>query len=153
MRRGGFSLLEVILALAVLAGAVAVLGEAARLALRNAQTARDLAHAQLLCESKLSEILSGVTPAQAVDKTAFDSTSTASLEPGERPWLYSIETGATDENGLIYVRVIVTRDAPASEHPARFAIIRWVPDPNATTTSSSSSSNGSSTTNTTTTPQ
>ncbi len=144
MRRGGFSLLEVILALAVLAGAVAVLGEAARLALRNAQTARDLAHAQLLCESKLSEILSGVTPAQAVDKTAFDSTSTASLEPGERPWLYSIETGATDENGLIYVRVIVTRDAPASEHPVRFALVRWVPDPNATTTNSSQQGTGSS---------
>ncbi len=98
-KRAGFSLLEVILALALLGGAIAVLGEAGRQALRNAQVARDLSHAELLCESKLSEILAGITPATAVGNTAFDSATTASIDPGEPAWLYSIETGATDENG------------------------------------------------------
>jgi type II secretion system protein I len=143
MRRGGFSLLEVILALAVLAGAIAVLGEACRMALRNAQATRDLVHAQLLCESKLAEITSGITPAQAVQKTAFDATSTASLESGDPAWLYSIETGSTDENGLISVRVTVTRDLPAVQHPVQFSLVRWLPDPNATSSSSSQQNAGS----------
>ena len=138
-KQAGFSLLEVILALALLGGAIAVLGEAGRQALRNAQVARDLSHAELLCESKLSEILAGITPASAVGNTAFDSATTASIDPGEPAWLYSIETGATDENGLIYVRVTVTRDLPANQHPVKFSLVRWMPDPNAATSSSSSS--------------
>ena len=55
-----FSLLEVILALAILAGAVAVFSELSRGALENAGTARDLARAELLCESKLAEIAAGL---------------------------------------------------------------------------------------------
>jgi len=49
VKNRGFSLLEVILSLAILGGAIAVLGEAARLALRNAEFTRDMARAQLLC--------------------------------------------------------------------------------------------------------
>ena len=153
MKKAGFSLLEVILALAILAGAIAVLGEASRLALQNAETARDMAQAQLLCESKLAEILSGITPAEAVDRTVFDTTTTASINPDEPAWLYSIETEPTDEDGLIAVRVTVMRDLPAAQHPVHFSLVQWIPDPNATTSmqsgeptpsASSSSANGTS---------
>jgi type II secretion system protein I len=143
MKKAGFSLLEVILALAILAGAMAVLGEVSRMAMRNATIARDLAHAQLLCETKLAEIATGITPAESVGKTAFDSTTTVSLEPGERPWVYSIETEETDETGLISVRVTVTRDVPAEQHPVSFSLVRWLPDPNATASSESSTSSTS----------
>jgi type II secretory pathway pseudopilin PulG len=131
MRRAGISLLELILALAILAGAVAVLGEASRQAMRNAAAARDVARAQALCESKLAEILAGITPAQAVAKTAFDATMTASLDPSEPAWIYTIETEATEESGLISVRVTVTRDMPVEQHPVQFSLVRWMPDPNA----------------------
>jgi type II secretion system protein I len=148
MKKAGFSLMEVILALAIVAGAIAVLGEASRQALRNAAVARDMARAQLLCESKLAEIVTGIAPVQPVDKAAFDATTTASLDPAEPAWLYSIETEPTDEDGLISVRVTVTRDLPAVQRPLQFSLVRWVPDPNATpaeqseqnTQSSSSSS-------------
>ena len=66
MRRAGFSLLEVILAMAILAGAIAVLGEAGRLALRNAGYARDMAQAQLLCESKMAEIVTGIATTRSL---------------------------------------------------------------------------------------
>ena len=42
-KRSGFTLLEVILAMTILAGAMAVLGEVGRLALKNASAAKDLA--------------------------------------------------------------------------------------------------------------
>ena len=138
MRKAGFSLLEVILALAILAGSIAVLGEASRLALKNAEISRDLARAQLLCESKLAEITTGIIAAEAVSNAAFDATTTASLDPNEPAWLYSIETQPTDETGLISVRVTVTRDLPAAQHPIHFSLVRWMPDPNATSQADSS---------------
>ncbi len=144
MRKGGFSLLEVILALAVLAGSIAVLGESGRLALRNAQIARDLAHAQLLCESKMAEVTIGITPAEQVSATPFDSTMTASLDPSVPGWLFSIDTQTTDEDGLIAVCVTVTRNLPAAQHPVSFSLVRWIPDPNYTSSSESGSSNNSS---------
>jgi general secretion pathway protein I len=67
-KSGGFSLLEVILALAILTGAVAVLGEIVRLGIRNAQVARDTTQAQLLCESKLAEITAGIIPSDPVPR-------------------------------------------------------------------------------------
>ena len=137
MKKAGFSLLEVILALSILAGSIAVLGEASRLALKNAEVARDLAHAQLLCESKLTEIVTGITPAETVGNTPFDPTTTASIDASGPSWLYSIETQETDEEGLVSVRVTVTRDLPASKHPVSFSLVRWIPDPNATTAADS----------------
>ena len=68
-RRGGFSLLEVILALAILVAALAVLGELVRSGVRNAQMARDLSRAQVLCESKLGEVFAGAIPAEKTSKT------------------------------------------------------------------------------------
>ncbi len=87
-----------ILALAILAGAIAVLGEISRLALQNATAARDLSRAQILAESKLAKIQSGMISAQAVEETAFD-TSSDSADPADPGWLYSISTQSTDEDG------------------------------------------------------
>jgi type II secretion system protein I len=137
MRKAGFSLLEVILALAILAGSIAVLGESSRLALKNAEVARDLARAQLLCESKMAEVTSGLTPAQQVSNSPFDATMTGSLDPNEPGWLYSIETQTTNQTGLIAVRVTVTRNLAATKHPVSFALVRWMPDPSATSSGGS----------------
>ena len=131
MKRAGFSLLEVILAMAILAGAIAVLSEASRMALRNAAAARDLAHAQLLCETKLAEIVIGITPSDPVPATPFDPDETA-LDPDEPAWLYSIDSEPTNEDGLISVTVTVTRDLPPEQHPVRFSLVRWLPDPSGT---------------------
>ena len=97
-KRSGFTLLEVILALAILAGAMAVLGEVNRLALRNAAAARDLARAQLLAESKLAEIQAGITSTASVDNMPFDA-ATENLDSSEPGWKYSISSKATDEDG------------------------------------------------------
>ncbi len=125
-----------------------MLGEVSRLALRNAGLARDLARAQILCESKMSEVVSGITAASAVDNAPFDPT----IEPGtenDPNWVYSIATDSQSPGiqGLISVRVTVTRDVPAGQHPIEFSLVRWMPDPNAQQESSSgtSGSNGSNT--------
>jgi hypothetical protein len=136
----------VILALAILAGAMAVLGEVSRLALRHATAARDLARAQVLAESKLAEIKAGISTPDAAEDTPFDTT-TESLDPTEPRWLYSLERPEQqpDETGLIAVRVTVTRDLPAGRHPVKYSLVGWLPDPSYTYTPPASASSTSTT--------
>ena len=125
---------------------MAVLGEIARVALRNAEASRDLARAQILAESKMAEVESGITPTQAVEDATFDATDNA-LDPADPGWHYSISTDSTDETGLLAVRVTVTRNLPEVQHPVKYSLVRWLPDPNYTYTppapDSASSSTGS----------
>jgi general secretion pathway protein I len=118
----GFSLLEVILALAILTGAIAVLGEIARSALRNAQAARDITRAQLLCEGILNEIAAGLIPCDPV----LDAPCAQLFDERDRGWLYSIENMALDEDGLIAVQVTVRQDLPATHQPVQVTLVRWM---------------------------
>jgi len=125
MRRAGFSLLEVILAVAILAGAVAVLGELARLGIRNARIARDMTEAQLRCESLLAEISAGIALPEPIAGAPF-----AIDDPNATPgWLYTIELATIDQEGLMAVRVTVHQDLPKRKRPVRFALTRWILDP------------------------
>ena len=125
MKRGGFSLLEVILALAILTGAIAVLGELARLGLDNARLARDVSLAQLLCESKLTEITAGIITPDPISKAPFDTV----IDSTEPAWVYSIDLAPVDEQGLVAVRVTVGQDLPAERRPAEVSLVRWIIDP------------------------
>ena len=63
----GFSLLEIVLALAILAGALAALGEVMRLGDQNAEAAGDETQAELLAESVMSELVVGARPLENVN--------------------------------------------------------------------------------------
>lgn len=116
----GFSLLEVIIALSILAGAVAMLGELVRNGLRNADTARQLTRAELLCEGIVAQVVAGAISASPV------SNAQCSDDPR---FLYTIETEQATQSGLITLRVTVVRDVPREQHPAPFTITRWMVDP------------------------
>lgn len=124
-RTRGFSLLEVMLALAILGGAIVVLGEAGRFALENARVARDLATAQLLCETKLAELACGMERPDAV-QGAFLAEGNA---PGAPAWLYFIETATIDQQGLLAVQVTVSQDLPPEKRPIECTLVRWMIDP------------------------
>jgi len=146
--RRGFSLLEVILALGILTGAMVVLGELARLALHNAAMARDLSRAQLLCESKLSEITAGITSPTSIQATPCES----QFDVSGPQWLYGIEVfSVDDQQGLLGVRITVAQDLPPEQRPVTVSLTRWIPDPSADlsqTSSSDTSTTGSSSTGT-----
>lgn len=120
----GFSLLEVILALAILCGAIATLGELSRLGMRSAERARDMTQAQLLCESKLAEITAGLTPAESEQDVPLETTD----DETETEWLYSVEVTPLDDEGLMEVRVTVTKDLPPEKRPVEFPLVRWMVD-------------------------
>ncbi len=117
----GLSLLEVILAIAILGGSIAVIGELVRLGARQAEEARELTIAQLLCESKLEEIAAGVIAPEAVGDVPFD------LDPR---WSYSIEVGSLDNPDLLQVTVMAQQVDGSREIPLYYSLTRWILDPN-----------------------
>lgn len=140
-RQRAFTLLEVILAIAILAAALAALGEVVRLSGENANAARDLSRAQLLAASKIAEIASGAVQLTTVPRTALDIEA-------DPPWVYQVDLTDTIAEGLIAVHVTVEQDRPEVEQPIRFQLVRWMPDPGALpeSTDSGSSTSGSSST-------
>lgn len=122
--RDAFSLLEVLLAMSILLGAVVVLGELARIGRKNAQAAKELTQAQLLCETKLNEILAGIDSSTPREAAAFEE------HPDE--WLYTVERTPLAHPGVVSLRVTVKRNLPDAYRPAQFSLVRWIRDPEAT---------------------
>lgn len=137
-RSSGFTLLEVLLALAILVGSLATIGALADQGLRSAHRAAAISKAQLYCESKLAEITAGIVAPSAV--------SGAPLEVDPQ-WTYAIvvEPNAIDP-ALLSVRVKVTEVVAAPRVPVEFSLVRWITDPVAAAAEASTSTSGSSST-------
>ncbi|MEX2559655.1 MAG: hypothetical protein WD403_07055 [Pirellulales bacterium] len=129
---GGFSLLEVVLALAILTGAIAVLGEVVRTGMHNARLARDLTQAQLYAESLMAEIAAGVIPAEPAGGVPLDKPD----------WSYSVVAEALNDEGLLHVAVTVEQHAQRPVRP--FTVVRWMRDPETQVSASQSAASGSS---------
>ena len=152
--RYGYSLLEVILATAILLGSVVVLGELASIGRKHVISAEKRAAAQLQCETKLNEILAGLVPLESVAETPLVETdfySQAEIDDETRansqildsetsqtekldtssPWLYSVDVLPLEVAGMVALKVSVTEDLENIENkrPVRFSIVRWVRDP------------------------
>ena len=120
-RAAAYTLLEIILALTILAGAVATLGEIVRLGDRNAVSARDSTSGQFFAASLLAEILSGARAPVATQ-------GVEEIAAGER-WAYRIEINPTKYEELSILLVIVSQDLPDQLEPVSFTLIRWIPNP------------------------
>jgi general secretion pathway protein I len=148
-KKAAFSILEVILALAILTGAMAVLGELGRLGFRNARATQDITKAQLLCESKMAEYTSGITTPQSVSGAAFDTIDQDSNT--NVSWVYSVSMETIDSDGLIALCVTVTQNLPGTQHPTSFSLTRWILDSSVGQSTNSSDTSSTSTTGSTTT--
>jgi prepilin-type N-terminal cleavage/methylation domain-containing protein len=140
----GFTLLEVILALAILAGALAALGEVMRLGDQTASMTEGETQAQILAASLMDELASGARQLMAVDQASLD----ANADP---PWVYSVSLENTGFQELVGVRVAVGQQLDARLQPARFELVRWMANPDYVppqTEEESSSTTSSSTSNT-----
>jgi prepilin-type N-terminal cleavage/methylation domain-containing protein len=140
----GFTLLEIILALAILAGSLTALGEVMRLADQMASLTEGESQAQILAASVMDELQSGARQLETVRQASLASDA-------EPPWLYSIETDKTNLDAIISVRITVEQKLDPRLQPARFDLTRYMPNPdytapNANTQSNSSSSSSTSST-------
>ena len=123
--RRGLSLLEVVLALAILAMTAALLSQLTRQATDNAIASQRQADAQILCESTMAEILAGAIPMQSTDWTPIQF----STRPGN--WHYRLESSATERQDMLGLRLGITDDPQKTTMPVElFYVVRWVIDPN-----------------------
>jgi type II secretory pathway pseudopilin PulG len=122
--RAGISLLEVVLALAILATSAALLAQITRQATNNALMAQRIASAQLICEGTMSEILVGAIPMQTTGWTPVDG----SFSRGN--WYYKLDTVNAERPNMIGLRLAITDiiDSPEGEKEL-FYVVRWVIDP------------------------
>jgi hypothetical protein len=141
-----------------MAGAMAILGELARSGLRHAEAARDLAEAEIICETKLAEITSGLAQPQSVGETSADTPlgdagTTTTPDSDQGKWNYAVDVTPVDgQEGLLAVKVTVSL-AQAQGSGAQnqtggktsVSLTRWMADPNysANQSSSQNSSSGS----------
>lgn len=125
MRRG-FSLLEIMLALAILGGSLAVLSQIASSGVDAAREARDLAMARIICQAKLSEtLLTGITP-QTVVGAPVESIDSQSLTT----FNYSVEVVPGQMAGLLSVRVTVeAMDENSGTPRVSYSLVRLMVDP------------------------
>ena len=119
-RRRAVSLLEVILALAILAGALAAIGELVRVGVRHASAAQDISAGQLHCQSIMDQLSAGVLPMGAAADVPL------ALDP---EWLYSIEVQSQTLQGLMRVTVAVRRDEPRGSSEPLAVLVQLVVDP------------------------
>ena len=154
MHRQGFSLIEVILATAILLGSVVVLSELAGIGRRQANRAERHTEAQQLCELTLHEMLLGLRPLEAVERAPLmpitiegaerrqydlfgeiDSLAApidaAGLDAdAESAWSYSVRWDAIEEwPGLAALTVDVELSDNERDRPTRFSLTRWIDSP------------------------
>jgi general secretion pathway protein I len=115
-----FTLIEIILALVILGGAVAVLGEVIQRAAKNAADSRAETQAQILAESVMDEILAGSIDASQASRQPLE------VDDAVR-WLYSVAIGDTEYEGVIPIEVIVEQDLEARLEPVKYRLMRWIP--------------------------
>ena len=139
-RRTGFSLLEVILALAITTVVLGIIGTMITSSLDRSQEAIDVTMAQLLCESVSSQIAAGSLPADPITDMpvsqmwALTGTDNMLSVDAEDDWVYSVELvplGADVPlpSTMMALYVPVRQNRPASELPVSYTLVRWIRDP------------------------
>src|SRR4051812_23324027 len=91
---GGFTILEIILSLAILAGSLAALGEVMRSAGQSAAKADGETRAQILAASVMDELIAGSRELTAVSRSPLNTTD-------DPPWIFSIQMDQTQYDELV----------------------------------------------------
>ena len=117
-QRDGLSLLEVILAMAILGLSMVMIGKLYYLGYRSALQTRYRSDCNMIADSKMAELASGVLP----------------LEAGGGPveqypdWTFEIQVEPSLQPGLLLATVRVSR-TDSSKIPMSVSLVRMIPDP------------------------
>ena len=122
-RPSGITLLEVVLAITILGTSMATISELVRVGGVSAARARDMTNAQLMCESKLNELVAGVIPIAAATQQPVEDIGLVDL------WYYSVALTQLETQGLVAVQVMVEKGIEPGQRPVTFSLMRWMVDP------------------------
>jgi general secretion pathway protein I len=127
----GFSLLEVVLAFAIMAVSFTMLSQLVDTGYRNAREAESLTDAQMIAQNVMEEFslgMLGQTPVANVPVSMDNGLLTQGTEVPE--WEYSIDWEPAPVDGLVMVLVRVNRaNVTEAKYNDTFELARWAPDP------------------------
>jgi len=119
--RGGFSLLEVLLAMAIFFGSAAVLSQLLLLGMRSARWGEGMTEATFRCESKIAQLASGAAPLVAREAVPFAD---------DEDWNYSVEIAPTRIPSLVRVTLTVAHQN-GEKRDVEVSLARLFADPEA----------------------
>lgn len=122
--RKALSLLEVVLALSILAISAGILASITRTASDNGLMGHRLATSQILAESKMAEVLVGAIPVQ----TGTSWTQITDPVPSG-VWYYQVTTSPAASQDLIGVRLAITDQQGLDDNAELFYVVRLIIDP------------------------
>ena len=123
--RRGLSLLEVILALALLGVASAIMAQAMQMATNNAIAAQRQAEAELAAESVMSQVIAGVIPMQPTT-----TWTPVGVSASTSSWSYILQSVPCEVQNMVAIEVSVRDDSdPDTTRPADLTVVRWIVDP------------------------
>lgn len=126
--RRGLSLLEVILAIAILGGALATIGELIRIGTQSATMARELSRAEIFCDGIMAEVAAGIMPPETATALPFENQSAVEMD-WTLDWLFDVVVVPSNQDGLLNVTVKVYQDPGVYARPVEFSLARLIPDP------------------------
>lgn len=120
--QAGFTLLEVILAIAILAVSLAAIGEIVRNSFNNTAGADESLRARMVAQSLIDQMKSGA--AEIIDAGPMALPDTEAF--GD--WMVQVVVEPTTVEELVQVRVLVGADLQQGERPA-CELVRWFQNP------------------------
>lgn len=117
-QRSGLSLLEIVLAMTLAVIAISLLGQLVSIGNRAAAVARDQSKAQMVAESVMAEITSGV---------AGEPASTSGDWTADPTFSYDVEVTPSSSGTINIITVTVTQNA--AKRPATFSLTQWLAIP------------------------
>ncbi|MFN0050669.1 MAG: prepilin-type N-terminal cleavage/methylation domain-containing protein [Planctomycetales bacterium] len=120
MARRGFSLFEVLISLAIFVVSAAAIGQLISTGVRGAMHGRLQTQAVIRCESKMSEIVAGITPLQAASEVAY---------PDDSSWKWSAVVSSGPHPDLYVVEVTAAHPASGNLSEMSYTMTRLVRDP------------------------
>lgn len=118
--RRGFSLLEVLLSLAIFLTAFVALSQLSTNGMRAAVDARLQTKAIMRCESKLAEIVAAVEPLEDIADQPFED---------DESWTWSMQTAVGPHADLQNVTITVNYEGANQQASTSFSMSRLIRDP------------------------
>ena len=117
---GGFTLLEVVIAVAILLASMTALFQLINIGHRSSLQSRFRSDAVLIAETRMNEAGGGVIELMATTEEEVED------YPG---WLWSMTVDDTSLDGLLQVTVSVRRDATEPNAQHEYSMTRYLRDP------------------------
>ena len=120
--RCGFTLLEIIISVAIFLGGLAAIMQGLAIGQRSELSARLQSEAVLRCEAKIGEIICGAAEPTSSQGNRFDDDEIGN-------WEWSAEVAEAGTTGLLQVTVLVEHKPGGEEPNAAFTLVRYMRDP------------------------